>query len=91
MTAECWRVVVDPRAKRQIDSLGHVAADRIYQFINKRIAQTADPRAAGKALTGQFAGLWRYRVGDHRIICAIRDAELVVLVLEAGHRKHIYR
>ena len=91
MMPDGWRVVVDPRAKRQIDSLGRVAADRVYQFIHARIAKARDPRAAGKALSGQFSGLWRYRVGDYRIICAIQDSELVVLVLEAGHRKHIYR
>lgn len=50
-----------------------------------------DPRAPGKALTGRFSGLWRYRVGDYRIICKIEDDRLVVLVVEVGHRRDIYR
>ena len=49
-----------------------------------------NPRATGKALQGEFSGLWRYRVGDYRLICEIRENELVILVLEIGHRKNIY-
>jgi mRNA interferase RelE/StbE len=34
---------------------------------------------------------WRVRVGDYRIIYDIRDGELVVLVLDVGHRREVYR
>ncbi len=44
-----------------------------------------------KALTGGFAGLWRYRVGDYRIVCDIEDGELVVLVVDVAHRSRIYK
>ncbi len=42
-------------------------------------------------LTGNLAGLWRYRVGDYRIICDILDEELVVLALDVDKRDSIYR
>jgi mRNA interferase RelE/StbE len=45
----------------------------------------------GKALQGQLAGYWRYRVGDYRLIFQIKDGELIILVIEIGHRKEIYR
>ncbi|GAB5040991.1 type II toxin-antitoxin system RelE family toxin [Bartonella henselae] len=48
-------------------------------------------RVIGKPLKGQFSGLWRYRVGDYRILCELYDKELVVLVLAVGHRKNIYK
>nr|CBI77786.1 conserved hypothetical protein [Bartonella rochalimae ATCC BAA-1498] len=48
-------------------------------------------RAIGKPLRGQLSGLWRYRVGDYRILCDLYDKELVVLVLAVGHRKNIYK
>lgn len=54
------------------------------------IAASENPRAKGKALTGSLAGLWRYRVGDYRIICRLDDAELTVLVLRIGHRSNVY-
>jgi mRNA interferase RelE/StbE len=38
-----------------------------------------------------LSGLWRYRVGDHRVICLIEDAQLVVLVVGVSHRSEAYR
>jgi mRNA interferase RelE/StbE len=34
---------------------------------------------------------WRYRVGDVRVICDIQDEELLILVIEVGHRREVYR
>ncbi|KKN88583.1 hypothetical protein LCGC14_0246940 [marine sediment metagenome] len=49
------------------------------------------PRAAGKGLSGPLGGLWRYRVGDYRLVCEIRDDVLQVLVLKIAHRRDVYR
>jgi mRNA interferase RelE/StbE len=35
--------------------------------------------------------VWRYRVGDYRILCDIRDERLVVMVVKVGHRGDVYR
>jgi len=51
----------------------------------------ADPRQFGKPLHGDKKGLWRYRVGDYRLICDIQDQRVTVLLLALGHRKEIYR
>ena len=45
----------------------------------------------GKALTAQFASLWRYRVGDYRVIASLEDATLRILVVRVGHRREVYR
>jgi mRNA interferase RelE/StbE len=50
-----------------------------------------DPRRFGHALTGDRKGLWRYRVGDYRIIAGIEDDRFVVLVVTIGHRREVYR
>lgn len=50
-----------------------------------------DPRTLAKPLQGEYGELWRYRVGPYRIICEIRDSELIVLVLRVGHRREVYR
>lgn len=50
-----------------------------------------NPRSIGQALHGEkFGELWRYRVGDWRIICQIQDAKLVVVALPVGHRREVY-
>jgi mRNA interferase RelE/StbE len=49
-----------------------------------------DPRPPGcKRLTGRDG--WRIRIGDYRVLYEIRDTELVVLVVDVGHRREIYR
>jgi len=50
-----------------------------------------DPRSLGKALVGEMSGLWRYLIGDYRLICKIEDREITIIVLEVGHRREIYR
>lgn len=42
-------------------------------------------------MSGSLGGLWRYRVGDRRITCGIRDRRLVVLVLRIDQRREVYR
>ncbi len=56
-----------------------------------KLALQDNPRLQGKALTGRYSGQWRYRVGDYRLICNIQDDIVVILVLELGHRKEVYR
>jgi mRNA interferase RelE/StbE len=65
---------------------------RITKFLRERVAHLEDPRSIGEALKGsQLGGLWKYRVGDWRIICEIKDAEIVITVLTLGNRREIYR
>jgi mRNA interferase RelE/StbE len=71
--------------------LDRQVADRITRFIEERVAASDDPRQLGKALVGIPEKLWRYRVGDYRIICEIQDRKLVVLVVDVDHRSDAYR
>lgn len=63
----------------------------IVAWLLKNVDGCEDPRAHGKGLTANRSGEWRYRVGDYRILCEIRDDELVVLALEIGHRRSVYK
>jgi len=86
-----WQVEISRTAEKQIAKLDRVAQKSILQFLRERIQIAADPRQLGKPLHGDKKGLWRYRVGDYRLICDIRDERIVVLVLRIGHRKDVYR
>ena len=85
------RVEISGTAARQLAKLGKAEAARIIAFPRERAASSENPRATGKALKGPFGGLWRYRVGDYRVICDVEDAVLRVLVLRVGHRGGVYR
>jgi mRNA interferase RelE/StbE len=87
-----WRIEFDPAAERELRKLDAQAARRILRFLFERILGTEDPRSLGAALKGsRFGGLWRYRVGDHRIIAQIQDRVLIILVLRVGSRGDVYR
>ena len=86
-----WTIDYTDKAIVQLSKLDRQSAKRFMKFLDERLAQLDDPRSTGKALTGPLGGLWRYRIGDYRVIRSIEDAILKILVVEAGHRKDIYR
>jgi mRNA interferase RelE/StbE len=87
-----WKIEFQRAAVKQLGALTKSDANRIVSFLTDRIARDGNPRRTGAALQGSELGnFWRYRVGDYRIICDIQDHKLVVLVVEIGHRREIYR
>jgi mRNA interferase RelE/StbE len=86
-----WTVEFSATALKDLRALDRLAARRIATFLDERVAASTNPRATGKALTGALKGLWRYRVGEYRLICDVQDHRIVVLVLRIGHRRQIYR
>ncbi len=85
-----WTIEFDERAQRDLAKLDKPIAKRIRRFLEDRVAPANNPRAFGKPLQHDLSGLWRYRVGDYRILCSIEDDKLIVLVVEIGHRKSVY-
>ena len=57
----------------------------------EKISEYSDPEMFGKPLLGNKKGLWRFRVENYRVICQIKQKELIILVLDVGHRKNIYK
>ena len=57
----------------------------------KKLETTDNPRAYGKELSGNFTGLYRFRVSNYRIIASIEDEKLVICTLTVGHRITIYK
>jgi mRNA interferase RelE/StbE len=87
-----WSLELSELAKRDLGKLDSQTARRILKFLQERLARTEDPRSFGAALNGpRFGELWKYRVGDYRILAKIEDTRVIVLVLRIGHRREIYR
>lgn len=82
-----YTVLLPRRIQRDIDQLPTADARRIYVAIYNL---KQDPRPAGCVkLTGRPA--WRIRVGRYRVIYEIDDTELVITVVDVGHRRDVYR
>lgn len=86
-----WTIEYTDTARDQLHKLDRQVARRILDYMDERVAHLEDPRSTGKALKGPLGGLWRYRVGDCRVICDIQDGALRVLVVQIGNRREIYR
>jgi mRNA interferase RelE/StbE len=87
-----WRIEFEQRAEKELAGLDKQVAARIVRFLREKIAPLEDPRTLGEPLHGPEIGrLWKYRVGDYRLICQIRDFVVTIAVIRIGHRREIYR
>lgn len=84
-----WRLETTHQFDRQFKKLDRYTQLMIKNWIVKNLDATDDPRLRGKALVGNRRGLWRYRIGDYRLICTFEVERLVILALSVGRRKEI--
>jgi mRNA interferase RelE/StbE len=85
-----WTIKIDKDVQRSMKKLDKQIAKRITTKL-REISQLENPRQQGKGLTGNLSGLWRYRVGDYRIVADIEDNVLVILVVDIEHRSKVYK
>ena len=87
-----WRVEWSKGAERDLESLSSDIEKRIIDFVENRVASLENPRDIGEALKGGKLGhLWKYRVGDYRVMASIEDDVVKILVVAIGHRREVYR
>lgn len=85
-----YEVRYSASALKSLKKLDRSVAAMILAWISKNLVGCENPRAHGKGLTANRSGQWRYRVGDYRLIAEIDDDQIVILMLEIGHRSIIY-
>jgi mRNA interferase RelE/StbE len=81
-----YKISFKSSVERDLKKIDKTQAKIIITKIETEPAERADQFPA---LTGKFAGLQKYRVGDYRIIYTIIDDS--VLILRVSHRKDAYR
>lgn len=84
-----WKVRLDAEFERSLRKLDKQVARRILVKVYG-LAELEEPQKRCKALSGPLVGLWRLRVGDHRVLLDIRRNQLVIVALDAGHRRSVY-
>lgn len=85
-----YDVELSERFKKEFRKLDKYTQKIIRAWINKNLVDCTDPRQHGKGLTANRSGQWRYRIGDYRLICEIKENELIILALTVGHRRDVY-
>lgn len=85
-----YQIVTTDKFDKSFKKLEKQTQKIIKAWIEKNLMGCENPRLHGKGLTANKSGQWRYRVGDYRILADIRDNELVLVLVEVGHRSRIY-
>ena len=86
-----YRVEFTEKALKALKKLDRYTALLITAWIRKNLEGCTNPRQHGKGLVGDKSGQWRYRVGDYRLLADIQDERVIILILNVGHRRDIYR
>ncbi|MCL2289143.1 MAG: type II toxin-antitoxin system RelE/ParE family toxin [Bacteroidetes bacterium] len=86
-----YTVELSSKAKKVLKQIDKYQAKLIAHWLFANIDQCTNPREYGKPLSENLKGYWCYRVGNYRIVCEIKDKELIVIAVNIGHRRDIYR
>ncbi|MDR1322993.1 MAG: type II toxin-antitoxin system RelE/ParE family toxin [Candidatus Margulisbacteria bacterium] len=84
-----YNIVWTEKAVNEYAKLDKSVKNQIGKYLDK--LKVSDPHNMGKPLSANLAGLWRYRVGDYRIVVEIKNSELIVLIVSVKHRSIVYR
>jgi len=85
-----WKIEFTSSAEKEFGKLSRDVQKRIRDFLRSKII--TNPRAYGIAMQGgSVIKLWRYKIGDYRLICQIKDRELVILLVKIGNRDSVYK
>lgn len=85
-----YKLTTTARFDKEYKKLDKYTQKLIKNWTKKHIENCDNPKIYGKALQGNKKGFWRYRIGDYRMICIIKDNELIILAITIGHRREIY-
>lgn len=85
-----YKILYTEHALKQLRKLDKPISKKILTWLDERLAHNTNPRLWGEGLKGNLGEFWRYRIGDFRVICQIKDNELIILVVQIGHRRNIY-
>ena len=85
-----YEVKFSDSALKQLKKLDKYTAKLIMSWVHKNLIGCDNPRVHGKGLTSNKSGYWRYRVGDYRLIADIQEDQVLILIVNVGHRSVVY-
>lgn len=84
-----WQVIFTKKAQKQINFLDRVIQSRLKKAIVEKLM--SNPALYLESLTGDLGGYYKFRVGDYRLICTKEEEKLIVIVVELGRRREVYK
>lgn len=85
-----YDLIYDKKYLKSLKKLDIQAQKIITNWIENNLLNCEEPRFSGKPLTGNFKGLWRYRIGSYRLLAKIDDDKLIIFAIDGRRWKNIY-
>ena len=86
-----YRVEFSRQAQKDLEKVFRSDQKIYLRFIHAIETIRRNPINEGKPLQGELKGLRSHRFGSYRILYEVRHGELLVVVIDLGHRKEIYK
>lgn len=83
-----YRVIWDKAVLQDLKLLDRTHAIKLVKKVEEYLVKA--PEELGKPLVGRFKGLYRYRLGDYRVVYEINKKEVVIIIVQVGHRREVY-
>ncbi len=74
-----WQLKILKRAEKSLEKLDKQNQIKLVKYLDD-LVELSQPHIKAKALTGKLTGLWRFRIGDFRLICQI-DAKIITIIV----------
>lgn len=84
------QIVFRKSAQKELNALPSKIKAHILDYMDT-VAKSTNPRRIGRAMKGEYSGLYRYRIGSYRVICNIIDDILVIEVIKVSSRQGAYK
>jgi len=84
-----YKVIWEKRAQKDLKKIDFILVKKIVEKVETYLAQ--DPVNIGEPLRHDYKGLFRFRFEDYRVIYQIEHQQILIIVIEVGHRREIYR
>ena len=84
-----YKFISTIKFKEDLSKLDNSVVKTILKYI-KKLELSDNPKAYGKELSGNMAGLYWFRINNYRIITKFENDKFTIEGLAAGHRRNIY-
>ena len=84
-----YKFISTIKFKEDLSKLDNSVVKTILKYI-KKLELSDNPKVYGKELSGNMAGLYRFRINNYRLITKIEEKKLIIYALGLGHRSKIY-
>ncbi len=85
-----YKIIATKEFLKSLKKLDKGTQKLIKKYIENNLQNTDNPKEKGKPLRYNLSGYWRYRIGDYRLICEIVESEIVIILIDIGHRREVY-